>query len=77
MTEAWNTPTRVETVPRNSPYPHSNNERKQTQRVTQNQLDEPMLNLRVQIIRAPSRNDVIAGTRNRPIPSTPQDARVV
>ena len=76
MTETWNTPRDIAPIPWSSSYPQSNNGTKQTQYATRNQHDEPMLNLRGQNIRTPSRSDVITGTRNRPIRSASQDARV-
>ena len=71
-----NTPTRTDPILRNYPVHHSNNGTKQTQYATHNQHDGPMLSIMGQNSRNRPSNDVIRGTLNRPILSTPQDARV-
>ena len=76
MTDTWNTPSRATLIPRSSLFRHSTNGAQKLQYTAQDQHNEPMINLRAQNIRTPSRNSVIAGTRKRPISSTPQDARV-
>ena len=63
-------------IPRDLLYRYSNNGTHQTQYVTQNLYDQPMLNRRGQSIKTPSRNDVIGTAPNRYVSGTPQDTRV-